>query len=212
MTEYLREQISSYFADKLLRIVRDAIHHMKGMNNPSADQHMSYGHPLVSNIHMGDPALEFIKHVCAVLALDQNVQHDILVGLVSSILASYAFICYCNDYRDLDLWHDKAFWAHEWRCGVPQCGQPYDREAMENVLLQIVRQRECLYQLQDVVCLKCIQVKAAHLSVVCACAGSFRCKEDVPEFHNKMQVFLNIAIHQRFQLLQERTSWILEMK
>ncbi|XP_058215283.1 DNA polymerase epsilon catalytic subunit A-like isoform X2 [Rhododendron vialii] len=79
MTEYLREQISSYFADKLLRIVRDAIHQTKGMNNPSADQHMSYGHPLVSNIQMGDPALEFIKHVCAVLALDQNVQHDILL-------------------------------------------------------------------------------------------------------------------------------------
>lgn len=29
----------------------------------------------------GDPALEFIKQICAVLALDQNVQHDILVIL-----------------------------------------------------------------------------------------------------------------------------------
>ncbi|KAF7120543.1 hypothetical protein RHSIM_Rhsim13G0107600 [Rhododendron simsii] len=205
MTEYLREQISSYFAEKLLRIVRDAIHHTKGMNNPSADQHMSYGHPLVSDIHMGDPALEFIKHVCAVLALDQNVQHDILIMRRN-------LLNYCNDCRDLDLCHDKAFLAQEWRCGVPQCGQPYDREAMENVLLQIVRQRERLYQLQDLVCLKCNQVKAAHLSVVCACAGSFRCKEDVSEFCNKMQVFLNIAIHQKFRLLQECTSWILEMK
>lgn len=119
---------------------------------------------------------------------------------------------YCNDCRDLDLCHDKALLAQEWRCGVPQCGQPYDRGAMENALLQIVRQRERLYHLQDLVCLKCNQVKAAHLSVLCACAGSFRCKEDVSEFRNKMQVFLNIAIHQKFQLLQECTSWILEMK
>ncbi|KAL6967066.1 DNA-directed DNA polymerase [Sarracenia purpurea var. burkii] len=79
MTEYLREQISSYFADKLLRTVRDTILHMKGMSKSNADQHVSYGNPSVDNIHMGDPALEFIKHVCAVLALDKNVQHDILV-------------------------------------------------------------------------------------------------------------------------------------
>lgn len=38
------------------------------------------GNPQVGNdIYTGDPALEFIKHVCAVMALDQNVQHDILV-------------------------------------------------------------------------------------------------------------------------------------
>lgn len=232
MTEYLREQISSYFADKLLRIVRDAILHTKGINKPSADQPMSYGHPFASNIHLGDPALEFIKHVCAVLALDQNVQHDILImrrNLLKYVhVREFApeaefqdqglsftlpnVICsYCNDCRDLDLCRDRALLAQEWRCGVPQCGQPYDREAMENALLQIVRQRERLYHLQDLVCLKCNQVKAAHLSDHCACGGSFRCKEDTSEFRNKMQVFLNIAIHQKFQLLQECTSWILEI-
>lgn len=30
-------------------------------------------------VHLGDPALEFIKYVSAVLALDQNVQHEVLV-------------------------------------------------------------------------------------------------------------------------------------
>lgn len=34
------------------------------------------------NVSKGGAALEFIKHVCAVLALDQNVQHDILVIFV----------------------------------------------------------------------------------------------------------------------------------
>lgn len=29
--------------------------------------------------HKGDAALEFIKHISAVLALDQNVQHDVWV-------------------------------------------------------------------------------------------------------------------------------------
>ncbi|KAI7983738.1 DNA polymerase epsilon catalytic subunit A [Camellia lanceoleosa] len=231
MTEYLREQISSYFADKLLRIVRDTILHMKGTSKSNTDQHD--GNPLVNNVNMGDPALEFIKHVCAVLALDQNVQHDILImrkNLLKYVrVREFApeaefhdqclsftlpnVICsYCNDCRDLDLCRDRALLAQEWRCAVPQCGQPYDREVMENALLQIVRQRERLYHLQDLVCLKCNQVKAAHLAEHCACAGSFRCKEDMSEFRNKMQVFLNIAVHQKFQLLQECTLWILEIK
>lgn len=95
---------------------------------------------------------------------------------------------------------------------MPQCGQPYDREVMENALLQIVRQRERLYHLQDLVCLRCNQVKAAHLAEQCACAGPFKCKEDLTEFRSKMQIFLKIAIHQKFQLLQECTSWILELR
>lgn len=119
---------------------------------------------------------------------------------------------YCNDCRDLDLCRDSVLVDQEWRCAVPQCGQPYDREVMENALLQIVRQRERLYHLQDLVCLRCQQVKAAHLAEQCACAGSFRCKEDLSEFRSKMQIFLNIAIHQKFQLLQECTSWILELR
>lgn len=80
---------------------------------------------------------------------------------------------------------------------------------MENALLQIVRQRERLFHLQDVVCLRCRQIKAAHLAEQCVCGGIFRVKEDSSEFHNKMQVFLNIARRQKFQLLQDCTSWIL---
>lgn len=119
---------------------------------------------------------------------------------------------YCNDCRDLDLCRDPALLTEEWRCAVPQCGQPYDRQVMENALLQIARQRERLYHLQDLVCVRCNQVKAAHLAEQCACAGSFKCKEDVREFRSKMQVILNIATRQKFQLLQEVTSWILELK
>ncbi|XAR60114.1 DNA-directed DNA polymerase [Bertholletia excelsa] len=232
MTEYLKGQISSYFTDKLLRIVRDISHYMKGMGKSTTDQRISQT-SLGNGVHMGDPALEFIKHVCAVLALDQNVQHDILVmrkNLLKYVrIREFApeaefhnqclpfilpnVICsYCKSCRDLDLGHDRALLAQEWRCAVPDCGQPYDHEVMENSLLQVVRQRERLYHLQDLVCLKCNQVKAAHLAEHCACGGSFRCKEEVSEFQKKMQVLLNIAVEQKFQLLQECTSWILEMK
>ncbi|XP_047319798.1 DNA polymerase epsilon catalytic subunit A-like isoform X2 [Impatiens glandulifera] len=226
MTEYTREQISSYFTDKLLRIVRDTGLNMKGSKKPMADEHSSSENP-----NKGDPALEFIKHVCAVLALDQNVQHDILVmrkNLLKYVrvrefapeaqfqdqFLSFTLpnvICsYCNDCRDIDLCRDRSLLVQEWRCAIDQCGQLYDREVMENSLLQIVRQRERLYHLQDLVCLKCNQIKAAHLAEHCSCAGSYSCKEDLTEFKNKMQVFLKVANHQKFQLLKECVTWILE--
>ncbi|XP_057988015.1 DNA polymerase epsilon catalytic subunit A isoform X2 [Hevea brasiliensis] len=233
LVEYLRGQISTYFTDKLLGIVRDTVLHMKGINKSENDQQISSSFPqLVGNINRGDPALEFIKHVCAVLALDHNVQHEVLVmrkNLLKyvrvrefapeaefhdpcpSFVLPNVICSYCNDCRDLDLCRDSALLAQEWRCAVPQCGQPYDREVMENSLLQIVRQRERLYHLQDLVCTRCNQVKAAHLAEQCACAGSYRCKEDLSEFRSKMQIFLNVAIRQKFQLLQECTSWILEI-
>ncbi|EXB53718.1 DNA polymerase epsilon catalytic subunit A [Morus notabilis] len=234
LTEYLKGQISSYFTEKLLGIVRDTILHMKELSQSENEKFTS---PVMTQVSSkaskGDAALEFIKHVCAVLSLDQNVQHDVLVmrkNLLKYVrvreFAPEAEFCdpfpsfilpnvicsYCNDCRDLDLCRDSALLAQEWRCAVPQCGQPYDREVMENALLQIVRQRERLYHVQDLVCLRCRQVKAAHLAEQCACAGAYRCKEDVTEFHRKMQIFLNIAIRQKFQLLQECTSWILGIR
>ncbi|KAI4322394.1 hypothetical protein L6164_022096 [Bauhinia variegata] len=234
ITEYIKGQISSYFTDKLLGTVRDIVLYMKEIKKSENAQNMSSGLPqLAGDFHRGDAALEFIKHVCAVLALDHNVQHDVLVmrkNLLKyvrvrefapeaefrdpdpSFILPNVICSYCNDCRDLDLDRVTTLMTEEWRCAVEQCAQPYDREVMENVLLQVVRQRERLYHLQDLVCLRCNQVKAAHLAEQCACAGSFRCKEDISEFRSKMQVFLKIAVHQKFQLLQECTSWILELR
>ncbi|XP_062083133.1 DNA polymerase epsilon catalytic subunit A-like isoform X2 [Humulus lupulus] len=231
LTEHLKGQISTYFTEKLLGIVRDIILHMKELSKSEKEASASAGMPQLStNANRGDAALEFIKHVCAVLALDQSVQHNVLVmrknllkyvrvrefapeaqfcDPFSSFILPNVICSYCNDCRDLDLCRDSALLAQEWRCAVPQCGQPYNREVMENSLIQIVRQRERLYHVQDLVCQRCRQVKAAHLAEQCGCAGSYRCKEDVSEFNRKMQIFLNIAIRQKFQLLEEFTSWIL---
>ncbi|MQL76845.1 hypothetical protein Taro_009220 [Colocasia esculenta] len=227
-------QISKYFTEKLLRIVNDILQHFKRNRTDTINAATNESsRPSGPNVHTSDPALEFIKHVCAVLALDQDVQHDILrmrknllkLVRVKEFAPEAQFhdpcpsftlpnvICsYCNDCRDLDLCRDSALLEHEWRCAVPQCGQPYPREQMENGLLQIVRQREKLYHLQDLVCVRCRGIKADHLAEQCGCGGSFRCKEDSSEFQSRMQLFLKVAAGQKFQFLHDCVSWILEVR
>ncbi|CDY26596.1 BnaA09g46810D [Brassica napus] len=80
----------------------------------------------------------------------------------------------------------------QWSCPDPQRGKIYHREQMENRLVQIVRQSEKMYQIQDLLCIRCNQVKAAHLTEQCECAGSFRCKESGSDFLKRMEVFLDI--------------------
>ncbi|XP_076884641.1 DNA polymerase epsilon catalytic subunit A-like [Bidens hawaiensis] len=210
MTKHIQKQIIPDFTKRLMKIVSALYNREKGKSH----------------------ALEFIKHVCAVLALDQNVQDDIrimkrnLLTLVhvrefaqeaqfQKCLILFTLpdvICsYCNDCRDIDLREDKALLTQEWRCSIPRCRQPYDREKMEYDLLQTARQREKIYHLQDLVCLKCKHVKAAHLAEHCACAGTFALKENATEFRGKMEVLLNVAVHQKFELLKECVAWILEI-
>ena len=131
--------------------------------------------------------------------------------LYSIVIQSYHFDSYCNDFRDLDLLRDISLLTQPWRCNVPQCGLPYNREIIENSLLQIARQKERLYHLQDLACSKCKQIKAAHLAEHCECAGSFTLKKEVTVFRKEMAVFLNIAVRQKFELLKECVSWILEL-
>ncbi|KAK4760568.1 hypothetical protein SAY87_005461 [Trapa incisa] len=223
---HLRDKINSHFSGKLLKIVRDMVQH-KGLNR--LDDH---SHELAQSMK-GDFTLDFIIRMCAVMALDQTIHHDVLVmrkNLLKYVrvrefapeaefhdpLDSFTIpnvICsYCNDCRDLDLSRDSSLMIpnQEWCCRVPQCGQPYDRQVMENALLQIVRQRERLYHMQDLICLRCKQVKVAHLSEQCNCAGSYMCREDESKFRSKMQIILKVAECQKFQLLHEIISWILQ--
>ncbi|CAL9214158.1 unnamed protein product [Arabidopsis halleri] len=224
MVEYLREQIGSTFINMLVKKVDDIMSHMKEINVSDASR-------VSGQAPKGDYTLEFIQVISAVLALDQNVLQDVLVMRKSllkyikvkecaaeaefldpgpSFILPNVACSNCDAYRDLDICRDPALLTEkEWSCADTQCGKIYDREQMESSLLEMVRQRERMYHMQDLVCIRCNQVKAAHLTEQCECSGSFRCKESGSEFSKRMEIFLDIAKRQKFRLLEEYISWIL---
>ncbi|EOA39472.1 hypothetical protein CARUB_v10008067mg [Capsella rubella] len=225
MVEYLKEQIRPNFINMLFKKVDDIMSHMKEINVSDVSR-------VSGQATKGDYTLEFIQIISAVLALDQNVEQEVLVMRknllkyinVKEFSAEAEFLdpgpsCIlpnvacsnCDAYRDLDLCRDPDLLTEkEWSCADTHCGKIYNREQMENSLLQMVRQRERMYHMQDLVCIRCNQVKAAHLTEQCECSGSFRCKESGSEFHKRMEIFLDIAKRQRFKMLEECTSWILQ--
>lgn len=74
---------------------------MKELNKSENDYRTSPGLPqLAGNIHKGDAALEFIKNVCGVLLIDQNVEHDVMVCTRST--ESYAMLFGSHFAQQLD--------------------------------------------------------------------------------------------------------------
>lgn len=53
----------------------------------------------------------------------------------------------------------------EWLC--KECEHPYDKAAIEHRLVQRVQERTLAFQLQDLVCSKCGEMKADQTSQYC---------------------------------------------
>ncbi|CAM9984216.1 unnamed protein product, partial [Choristocarpus tenellus] len=111
-----------------------------------------------------NPALEFIKSLCHVLALDPTVTDEVETlrkqalaelgvrqfsaeGVFSDPCLSFVLpdvICsFCNLYRDLDLCRDPGLMAEDeeerWRC--VQCNHRYDIAGIELSLVEAVQRR-----------------------------------------------------------------------
>ena len=176
--------------------------------------------------------LNFVKTACKIFSLDTNletqvtkIKRDLLKLLnVGEFSQSAVFknpccsfvlpqiIChYCDYARDLDVvrdanneYEERRSWII-WKC---TCGQPYDRDFIESELVEIVQNLSRSYLLQDLVCLKCNQVKADHMSLFCPCAGEYSKTLSNDKLAVHYDVFQNIATAAGLTYLSEVVSWI----
>nr|XP_022913041.1 DNA polymerase epsilon catalytic subunit A [Onthophagus taurus] len=175
-----------------------------------------------------NPALELIKSICHVLSLDPAVQETVQV-LRSNLLrligvgefsekatwsdptVSYVIpqlICKaCNHCRDVDLGRDPHRTESSWLC--PLCNTAYDNMEIENLLLDIVTRKLLAYNLQDLQCKKCTQIKLENLIKHCQCAGEFRGIIPREELIELLKTFLHLAKEYSMQALEETITNIL---
>eukprot|EP01111_Echinosteliopsis_oligospora_P019288 TRINITY_DN9263_c0_g1_i1.p1 TRINITY_DN9263_c0_g1~~TRINITY_DN9263_c0_g1_i1.p1 ORF type:complete len:245 (+),score=36.77 TRINITY_DN9263_c0_g1_i1:68-736(+) len=184
-----------------------------------------------SHLSMSNPALEYIKYVTHVLALDSNLSLSVsrlkknLLRLINvrefSEEAAFKDPClsyilpdvtceFCCISRDMDLLRDSDLMKTQWTCH--SCGNPYNKNIIESNLVDIVQKKSLSYQLQDLVCSKCRSVKAENMGNMCAkCSGNWICKDSSDHFKRSLYVFQNVANYHKFHWLLEvvKTSLLL---
>ncbi|KAJ8911866.1 hypothetical protein NQ315_012532 [Exocentrus adspersus] len=157
-------------------------------------------------------ALDFVKSICHILGLDTALQDSVNV-LKSNLLrligvgefsdkavwhdptVSYVIpqiICKaCNHCRDIDLGRDHHRTDTAWLC--PLCNTAYDSTEIECLLLNIISKKLLAYNLQDLQCKKCSQIKLENLIIRCQCASEFKCLISRTDLTQLLETFLSLA-------------------
>jgi len=232
---FARDLIRGQLSQKLFRMTQQI---QKNANRGPREEEEEEGQarslwvPAVAEAVRRSPALEFVKCVCKVLSLDASVadqvtklRRDLLKlcgvgefspeGHWSEPCLSYTLnqlICRaCNHARNLDLCRDDHQQEAEdgtvvWLC--PVCRQPYDTADIEQQLVAALANTSLAHQLQDLVCLRCDQVKQSNMSATCECGGAFGPLLPASGLKERAEVFGAIATHYRMPLLLDSVQWL----
>ncbi|ORX90877.1 putative DNA polymerase epsilon catalytic subunit A [Basidiobolus meristosporus CBS 931.73] len=230
--DFKKKFISHYFTRRLLKMVPEVV---EVFENFKATQGGQDPFPKLpgSYIKLTNPALEFIKYICQVFGLDEDIEREVrilrrnlldLIGVrefsteaqFQNPCESYKlmqFICdYCNHCRDFDFCRDPDLLPVDgvpqpWLC--PGCRQEYDKSVIEDALVENIQRKTTAYQLQDLKCSKCRLVKAENLTEYCQCSGNFVLTQSRKELNKQLTVLRNIAKLHELEFLGEVVEWLL---
>jgi hypothetical protein len=77
----------------------------------------------------------------------------------------------------------------EWTCD--HCKKNYHKPSIEATLVEILQKKSLCFQLQDLVCEKCKQVKPNNMADICGnCSGKFVNKTSEAEFKKRYSIVL----------------------
>ncbi|KAI9351947.1 hypothetical protein BD770DRAFT_393656 [Pilaira anomala] len=221
-------------ARKMLRAVPILVRRQEEQNH-HRDADMVFPQLAGSHLVMDNPALEYIKSVCAVLNLDSRIEDEVrilkrsaleLVGGLSdfSHVAQFRNPCeyfkltevicvYCNYTADLDFCRDSELMplkgqVRPWRC--KGCHSEYDKFVIEERMITQIQRWITAYQLQDLRCHRCHTVKKENLMLQCdKCGTQYSSTLSKPDLERKIKVFKNVAHEQQLIALSEAVDWCL---
>jgi DNA polymerase epsilon subunit 1 len=219
-TEATRDFVARRLTRKLLKIVENIQERRRAaiLNN---DPDAGFEFPLLpgSHLHLSDPALEFVKFVCAAFVLAKEFQVE--VGLLKRNLlelvgvkefaneATFRNPCeplklsnvpcrHCDGLRDFDFCRDIDLLpnnieiAPRWLCST--CGGEYDRLVIELTLMDVLHGLERTFAQQDLRCSKCQQIQSDNVSRYCQCSGSYQLTMNKADIKRKLRTVVNVAM------------------
>ncbi|KAJ2818571.1 DNA polymerase epsilon catalytic subunit [Coemansia furcata] len=227
---FYRRLIGQHFTRKLL----DAVPRIRDACTGGQDEEALFPRLPGSKMHgtAGGAALEFVKYVSAVFALDvpatnfvrimrRNLLVLLDVGEFSDVAAFVdpcarlvlaRVVCdFCNYCRDMDFCRDADLLPTpqglpEWEC--LGCGGAYDRVRIEERLIEQLQALLLAFQIQDLVCGKCRLMKKDNFSVQCmACAGKYQAVVRPEDVRRQIAVYRDVAELNRLPMLHDLAKW-----
>lgn len=177
-------------------------------------------------------ALEYIKILCEVLAIDPDIS-DLAYKIKKNSLklinieefsketefidpcrtfVLHDVVCeLCSSNKDFDFCRDSSILENDWKCEL--CNTTYDRYYIEFLIIQKVKSLIDYYFNQDLKCKKCLMQKNELIFIRCECAGEFlKTYEDnflkksssnnIKTMEEFLDVILNISNYFRFENLK----------
>ncbi|KAJ8101542.1 hypothetical protein POJ06DRAFT_195900 [Lipomyces tetrasporus] len=186
-----------------------------------------------SHLRYSNASLELVKWLCAVFGLAKDLSLEVrmmrrdLLNLFEvrefsdagifknpSMSLKISQICKsCGLEADLDFCRDKNLMPteaekyHAWNC--KHCGQEYDRLAIEERMISDVQTLTTKYQMQDLRCSKCKQIRADNLSEHCSCSGAWELTMTADDVRKKFDVYGRIAQFYGLRMLDNLMAHIL---
>lgn len=96
-----------------------------------------------------------------------------------------------------------------WICS--QCYVSYDNEEIEIKMIDIALRKLMSYNLQDLKCVRCQEIKRENLSTYCPCSGQFEFLISASDTESLLKTFLKVAQNHNMVLLQEIVNSSLEV-
>ncbi|KZV81197.1 DUF1744-domain-containing protein, partial [Exidia glandulosa HHB12029] len=223
----VRTFIAQRLTRRMLRAV-DAIleEHKEALMQSASPEDFAFPVLPGSHLTMTNPALEFVKFVCAIFALAKDFKTEIgilkrnmldLVGVrefaddavfrnpCEPFVLSMVICPYCADVRDMDFCRDadllpsSSTTRSTWQCA--QCDYDFDRQEIDFALVSIVERLETAFTTQDLRCAKCKQVRSDNVSKHCACSGEWRYSLSKAELRRRLRIAVNVATVHNLVLL-----------
>lgn len=174
-------------------------------------------------------ALAFITSLCHVLSFNDYTEQEIIklkenllrkIGIENFSQASefnnpiirYTLpdvLCLsCAHSRNMDFCSDRMLLDNPksaWECEA--CQHPYNKEIIEDRLIEDVHHILSMQETQDLKCVKCGKIRENNLQALCSCSGQY-C--NVHSHQEQLEILHGIAKYYHFDLLKEIIDFILQ--
>ena len=184
-----------------------------------------------------NPTLQFVKYLCAIFSLSKEHQMEVrmlrrdLLSILDvaefskegvftdpseSFKLSQVVCSHCGSARDLDfckdadlLPDDDADHTIAWRC--IHCHYEYSQLALQERMVVGLQSLFTAYQLQDLKCSRCRQVRGDELSEHCGCSGEWVGSIGMMEMRKKLSVIKSVAEFYRLDMLRGAVEEVLAL-